>query len=383
MAENYRQQVEQEWEKYNNKAHYPNIMLLGATGCGKSSLINRVFDTNVAFVSDTGRGTTDFDIYYGEKTGMRVNLIDSMGFEMGDRNTLNEYINSIKNWIKKNQNKENAVHLIWYCVQVPNMSIQDWDAEVLRTIMNEPTLKDKVALVITKCDQDDEDLSTAKAGINEARRLVGKALPAFRVTVDKKFPLDLEKLVEWSGNSIDDEDVRRMFIASQMISLKEKRKQAALIVSGAALGAGAVGAIPIPFADAPILTAGQVAMSAGIIACYGLNMAQGAVKGLVGSVLLSSLGKSLVGSLAKLIPGVGSVINAAVAATITAALGAAISEISYACCKKIAKGETLLLEDAFSAEAIGEATKNFLQSFKNKSKDEITRMITIEADKED
>lgn len=39
----YQEIVEREWEKYSKSQHLPNIMLLGCTGCGKSTLINTIF----------------------------------------------------------------------------------------------------------------------------------------------------------------------------------------------------------------------------------------------------------------------------------------------------------------------------------------------------
>lgn len=35
MSNQYEERVKREWEKLVNETHYPNIMLLGVTGCGK------------------------------------------------------------------------------------------------------------------------------------------------------------------------------------------------------------------------------------------------------------------------------------------------------------------------------------------------------------
>lgn len=43
MADKYEIMINEEWEKIKDKKQFPNIMILGETGCGKSSLINCIF----------------------------------------------------------------------------------------------------------------------------------------------------------------------------------------------------------------------------------------------------------------------------------------------------------------------------------------------------
>ena len=43
----FRQEFEEQWSKYQEKHEiFPNIMILGRTGVGKSSLINAIFWTH-------------------------------------------------------------------------------------------------------------------------------------------------------------------------------------------------------------------------------------------------------------------------------------------------------------------------------------------------
>jgi len=107
MGNTYEEKLKMEWEKFSSKKNkfFPNIMLLGATGCGKSSLINLIFDKEIAPVNDVSRGTTEFKTYWGTDYDMNVNLIDSRGYEMEDRNgeTFSNYYKAIKNG-RKGQN---------------------------------------------------------------------------------------------------------------------------------------------------------------------------------------------------------------------------------------------------------------------------------------
>lgn len=113
--------------------------------------------------------------------------------------------------------------------------------------------------------------------------------------------------------------------------LEEKREKVDKLIIYYAGGATAVGAIPIPYADAPILIFGQVNMIREILKIYGLETI---VTGpLISAILIKQIvsvgGKYLAKSLAKLIPGIGSVISAGVAGTITYLLGKSISEVAY------------------------------------------------------
>lgn len=376
----FKQLVQKEWEDFAKKEHYPNIMLLGQTGCGKSTLINTVFGKNVAYVSETGRGTDGFKVYHGEDIGRTVNLIDSRGYEMGSEDSLKKYISDLQNWLKEHRSTSDTVHLIWYCVQCVNSRFQEYDERVIESLFSEPTLCDKVAIIVTKCDQDDDNRTDAKAIRDAVLEDLTKPIEVFEVSNDAAFRSELEELIEWSSKHIDNEDIRRMFIASQMVSLNAKKKKAASIIACSITAAAATGAIPIPGPDAPILTAEQVAMSAAIISCYGLNMAKGVVTSLVGDVLVSNLGKILVGSLLKLIPGVGSAINAFVAAIITGALGFAISEICYNSCKQIANGEQISLIDELDIKSIKNIMTSFLKQNNKKSLEEIEAIIEAEAE---
>ncbi len=111
--DNYKKEMIKEWEKYQQEYQngmYPNIMILGVTGAGKSSLINTVFGANDAKVSDIKPETKGYDnIYYGKKYGRFVNLIDTAGYELEGYST---YYSKVHNIIENGLNGE-YVHIIW------------------------------------------------------------------------------------------------------------------------------------------------------------------------------------------------------------------------------------------------------------------------------
>lgn len=374
MANSYEETIRAEWERFSNEKDklLPNIMLLGATGCGKSSLINRVFGRKLAVVNDVSRGTTAFKTYWGKDHGLGVNLIDSRGYEMEDSSgeSFFSYCNSIRQKMEESQNKDplEKIHIIWYCISIAAERIQDYDLRTLRMLLDEPELRGRVAVLLTKCDEDDEDGSSARIFKQIIVSNVNNGLPIFEVSTDPELPLDLEQVMVWSANQLDDTDLKEAFIASQMMSLKAKREAASARIAFYAVAAAGIGATPIPVSDAALLTPLQLTMATNVIHIYGMENFANISAALIGDIVISNLGKAFAGGLLKLIPGIGTLIggaiNAGVASLITSALGFAISEICYDSCKKIAKGEYIDVSSMFDAGTIQAYVKDYIE--KNK-----------------
>ena len=373
MANKYEEFVRDEWQKFikGEKKLLPNIMLLGKTGCGKSSLINVIFKKDIAPVNDVSRGTEGFETYKGEKYGMGVNLIDSRGYEMedGGEESFSSYNKSIKDKMEESRRKDplEKIHIIWYCISVLT-HIEPYDIEILKLLREEAELRSRVCVAITKCDQDDEDGSTAKIFRQIIAEKIGSNVPVFEVSTESGLEIDLEKMMDWSANLLDNEDLKEAFVASQMFSLKAKREAATARIAFYVASAAGIGASPIPMSDSALLVPLQLMMSAHIIRIYGMDNFEGISKTLIGDIVVSNLGKAVAGGLLKLIPGVGTLvgglINASVASLITSALGFAISEICYDSCKKIAKGEYVDITETFNAETIKSYTQAYMEKYK-------------------
>lgn len=115
------------------------------------------------------------------------------------------------------------------------------------------------------------------------------------------------------------------------------------IVLGFVTSATVTGAVPIPFADAPLLVGQQVAMMLAINKVFGFDIKRDALQSLAVAALgvggATVIGKTVASNLIKLIPGPGSVVGGAVSAgtagVITFALGKAYIEV----CKAIKMGK--------------------------------------------
>ncbi len=120
------------------------------------------------------------------------------------------------------------------------------------------------------------------------------------------------------------------------------------IVVGFAASTGATGAIPIPFADAPLLIAQQVAMMGAINAAFHIKVGTDVLKSLaMGAIGVSGatvIGRTVATSLIKLIPGAGTIMGGTAAAGTAAALTLALGKAYIGVCKSIKTGKLNLDE---------------------------------------
>lgn len=156
--------------------------------------------------------------------------------------------------------------------------------------------------------------------MNENEKLTGELVPE-----TNKEQTDSDQTKNASCSEAGQQDA-----VEQVDSYFERQKEANKIISLFTASAAATSAIPVPFADAPMLIGEQTAMLAAINKVYGISMRKNALRTLTMTVLgVSSttlLGKTITGSLFKLIPGIGSVGGAAVCAATAGALTAALGK---------------------------------------------------------
>ena len=135
------------------KTNKPNILLLGGSGAGKSSLVNAVFGKTLAEIGEGKPITQNYTKYSGEDSP--VVIYDSRGIEHGyaqkgfteDTRLFFEKLNS-------QQEKENHIHVVWYVLDLTQARFQPFEADFCR---NE--LKDyPIIFVLNKADAVDKEV---------------------------------------------------------------------------------------------------------------------------------------------------------------------------------------------------------------------------------
>ena len=329
-----------------------NVLLLGTSGGGKSTLINALLGEERA---ETGVGeavTKEIAVYRNDVLPFR--MIDTMGYEFDffRQNRIKKEIAGFGRDGVKRRNVEKLIHLIWYCIDGTGKRI---DQSVLRYIksVSEDWKGVPIILVFTKSYseiEEAENVRMARSAIrkyNERNRKDPLIIEDFVPVVAKRYPINEEfsvaprnlDLLTKKTIALAPKAIQAANQAVKDIDIRLKRGMAQSIVAGATTAACAVGAIPIPTPDAAVLVPVQTAMMRAVAKTYGIKE-NSQVNEIVNSILKAGLttiaGRTLLEQL-KLIPGLsvaGSVLNAAAAGIITFAAG----EISITMFERVYSG---------------------------------------------
>ena len=128
-----------EKSKIENKVNHLNIVLVGKTGVGKTTLINKVleYDKEESLETSFGKSCTMGEPqYYTSKKVSLLRLADSRGIEI-DRYGIEQVFNSINNFITQkleNGISDEFVHCIWYCIT--GTRLEDIEINTLKKLAN-------------------------------------------------------------------------------------------------------------------------------------------------------------------------------------------------------------------------------------------------------
>ena len=351
-----------------------NVMILGKTGVGKSTLINNMFNKKMADVG-VGKPITK-DIKKITLPDFPLAIFDTPGLELsGDFNVdslMDAVVNEIDKGIRSGDVSQ-AIHCIWYCISTPSHRIEQTEIDFLKKFLGKTSEYDVPVIVVLTQSYSKRDAQKLKSEVEKENLPIVNVVPvlAENYEIDDEYTAKaygLERLSEIMNNVIPDA-VQKTFIAVQKVNLELKKGKAQAVVASSAVAAAATGAVPIPFSDAAVLVPEQIAMIGGITAIFGVPMDQGTVMAIISATIGTAgttvLGKTKAANLIKLIPTVGSVVGGVISAATAAALTAALGEAYIAIMVMVCKGD-LSIADLKSEKGKAEITRIFTEQLKVK-----------------
>ncbi|WP_022769183.1 YcjF family protein [Butyrivibrio sp. NC2007] len=176
-----------------------------------------------------------------------------------------------------------------------------------------------------------------------------------------------------NSQKLDTEELDDKEIENSMNEVIQLDKDAKKIVLGFTTAAAGTGAIPIPFADMPILIGEQVAMMSSICALYKIKVKKEGLKMLAVQVIgaggTALLGKTIATNVIKMIPGAGSVAGGVISATTAGALTLSLGMAFIKICDEVKLGK-LSEDEMFSKQTAKKMKKYFSEEMKKNQEDE-------------
>ena len=307
-----------------------NVLLIGQSGVGKTTLIRAILDDDQIKAVEK---TESLCIYENDAVPFR--LIDTIGFEpKHDRRA----VDAIRKWSRDSAKKgltDTKIDLIWFCVDgTSGRLFEQTIHSVLKSVKMWKGVP--IVMVITKSysvperENDRKLIQNAlfkcKASV-DVREIVPVVAQTFVISEDAFAPPDgLEQLIEVT-NALLPEGIRASESAVQLHMLQMKRGMAQGLIVSATGAAVAVGAIPfVNLADAAILTPMEIGLFNAIGMIYGMkkdDQLKTFATSLASMGAVTFAAKKILAALSA-IPGIGAaagVLNAVVAGSIVFSLG--------------------------------------------------------------
>ena len=353
-----------------------NIIVVGKSGVGKSTLINSLFRDKIA---ETGLGrpiTTE--IRKIEKKDYPMAIYDTPGFELseGQQAKVKEEIIELIHKGLATGDINNAIHCIWYCINVGgNRTFDQTEINWLKELIEKNKVT-KVPIIVVLTQACPKTKGKQMQTLVEKENLdIIKVIPVLAQDMDfdgeyvaKAYGLD--QLVDIMSEALP-EELQDTLQNVQKASLKSKKKRSRAVVAAASAVAFGEVFIPIPFSDAAVLIPTQITMIASITTNFGMSISKSVIMSFISSTIGTAgttiLGKSMVSNLFKLIPGVGTGVGGMISGSTASLLTTALGEAYIKFMEMIYKGE-LKKEDLYDQNGQKAISKMFKEELTKKRK---------------
>lgn len=312
-----------------------NILVIGDSGVGKSTLINAVLGEEIAESGFGDKGTTkELKVYESDVLDFRI--IDTVGFEPSFFKRM-WAINAVKKWSKNavKEGKENSdINVIWFCVEGTSSKLFP---ETIKSLAKATSIYPSVPIivVITKSyskPEREKNIQMVKEVFEKQKN--AKNLKGIIPVVALIYEIDEEQFVAQEGitelidmtYNLIPEGMQAAKKDIEAFKLNRKRSFAQTAIATFTLSAVAIAAIPIPLSDAVLLSPLEIGEINSLAKIYGIKNDKNSKRFLNSVVEAGTVGvaaKAAINAL-KAIPAINlaaSVINAAVAGAIVLGIG--------------------------------------------------------------
>ena len=140
----------------NNDELTLNLLILGKTGVGKSSLLNALVGKEVEETRSASKPVTKRGIFphEAEIDGKKVIIHDSWGLEVGKDEEWEKIINDALKEKGIDKDIKDWFHSVTYCIQAGGDRVEDFDLKMIKQFIDE---KYNVIVALTKADQINEE----------------------------------------------------------------------------------------------------------------------------------------------------------------------------------------------------------------------------------
>lgn len=326
--------VNEKIEEHLKQRGIVNIIIAGKTGVGKSTLINSLFQGEIA-ATGQGRPVTQETRQYTKKD-IPVSIYDTKGLETEKYKETLKGLETIVKITNSDPDPKEHIHLALVCILEDSARVEDGEikaVDMLNSYM-------PVIAVITKAKCDNGFKEQVLDLLPNAKNVVRVRARAIELEDSHVLPpMGLENLIEVMMEVVPEGQLKAL-AAAQKVSTKKKVDQSKLVITAAATAALATGATPIPFSDVALLAPIEIGMLAGISVSFGLKASDTMLSTLLSSItgvsLASLSGKAFVAWALKA-SGVGYVLGAAISGATAAALTTTMGGIYVAVLNKLFK----------------------------------------------
>lgn len=351
-ASEFLELIRRKIQEARDNMEHSNILLIGRTGAGKSTLINSVFGKDIAAVGVGKPCSTTFNEIRDVGSGKYPNLglIDSRGLEL---KSYERIIQELEAYIKlraDNTDPKEHIHLAWICINESDRRVEQAQIDVAEMLHRNriPCIVVITQAIRDKAKEYRDGLTTEVSFKQFILQTFPKAGEVIQV-LSESFEMDFGVVPSHGLQELVDATVRLLpegcqaaFIAAQKVDVGRKVDVANKFMTGSVAAAFALGVVPlnltVPGTTEVGLVGIQVAMFASISLAFGLDIDKAFLNTLIASIAGSStatlVGRELFRRVIELLPVGGQVVSSAtgatIASTITATMGTAyINTLKY------------------------------------------------------